>query len=135
VVGIGGRKNNYPSDITRMVIIGTAPDGYEEVHAIVEATVVAAMQTARHGVRASEVDAAARNVISDAGFGEFFVHRTGHGMGIEFHEHPYITATSDTILQSGMVFSIEPGIYLPGTFDIRLEEIVDLREDGPQIFS
>ncbi len=135
VVDIGGRKNGYPSDITRMAIIGTAPKGYEEVHAIVEAAVVAAMQTARPGVRASEVDAAARNVIADAGFGEFFVHRTGHGMGIEVHEHPYITATSDTVLQSGMVFSIEPGIYLPGRFGIRLEEIVVLRDEGPQIFS
>ncbi|MCF6326815.1 MAG: Xaa-Pro peptidase family protein [Devosiaceae bacterium] len=135
VVDIGGRKNGYPSDITRMAIIGTAPDGYEEVHAIVEAAVVAAMQTARPGVRASEVDAAARNVISDAGFGEFFVHRTGHGMGIDIHEHPYITATSETILQSGMVFSIEPGIYLPGRFGIRLEEIVVLRDDGPEVFS
>lgn len=135
VVDIGGRKDGYPSDITRMAIVGTAPDEYDEVHEIVESAVVAAMETARPGVRASEVDAAARDVITKAGYGEFFVHRTGHGMGIEGHEPPYITATSETILQTGMVFSIEPGIYLPDRFGIRLEDIVVLREDGPETFS
>ncbi len=135
VMDIGCTKNGYPSDITRMAIVGPAPDGYDEVHGIVEEAVGAAMEAARPGVRASEVDAAARNVITKAGYGEYFVHRTGHGMGIEGHEPPYITATSDTILEAGMVFSIEPGIYLPGRFGIRLEDIVILREDGPEVFS
>ena len=75
------------------------------------------------------------DVIAKAGYGEFFVHRTGHGMGLEGHEPPYITATSETILEEGMVFSIEPGIYLPGRFGIRLEDIVILRKDGPEILS
>ncbi len=74
-------------------------------------------------------------MIADAGYGEFFVHRTGHGMGIDGHEPPYITSASETVLEEGMVFSIEPGIYLPGRFGIRLEEIVILREDGPEILS
>ena len=86
-------------------------------------------------MRTREVDAAARKVITDAGYGEYFVHRTGHGMGIDGHEPPYITATSDTVLEEGMVFSIEPGIYIPGRFGIRLEDIVILREDGPEILS
>ncbi len=135
VMDIGCTKNGYPSDITRMAVVGDAPDGYDEVHGIVEAAVVAALDAARPGVVASEVDAAARNVITKAGYGEYFVHRTGHGMGIEGHEPPYITATSDTILEAGMVFSIEPGIYLPGRFGIRLEDIVILRDDGPEVFS
>jgi Xaa-Pro aminopeptidase len=135
VIDIGGRKEGFPSDITRMVAIGMPPEGYEEVHAIVEKAVQAALKTARPGVVAKDVDFAARKVIADAGYGEYFVHRTGHGMGIDGHEPPYITATSDTVLEEGMVFSIEPGIYLPGRFGIRLEDIVILREDGPEILS
>ena len=84
---------------------------------------------------AKDVDAAARNVITEAGYGEFFVHRTGHGLGIDIHEPPYITATSKVVLDEGMVFSIEPGIYLQGRFGVRLEEIVILRNDGPEILS
>lgn len=135
VMDIGGGMDGYSSDMTRMAVIGTAPDGYAEIHAIVEAAVQAAMSAARPGVKAHVVDDAARGVITDAGYGEYFVHRTGHGMGVEIHEQPYITSASDTVLETGMVFSIEPGIYLPGRFGIRLEDIVILREDGPEVFS
>ncbi|MCA1442586.1 aminopeptidase P family protein [Ensifer sp. IC4062] len=135
VIDIGGRKQGFPSDITRMAVVGRAPDGYGQIHTIVEKAVQAAMKAARPGVLAKEVDAAARKVIADAGYGEYFVHRTGHGMGIDGHEPPYITATSETILEEGMVFSIEPGIYLPGRFGIRLEDIVILRADGPEVLS
>ncbi|MEO9898983.1 MAG: M24 family metallopeptidase, partial [Paracoccaceae bacterium] len=85
--------------------------------------------------KAHVVDDAARGVITDAGYGAYFMHRTGHGMGVEIHETPYITASSQTILEEGMVFSIEPGIYLPGRFGLRLEDIVILRADGPEILS
>lgn len=135
VIDIGGRKQGFPSDITRMAAVGIPPEGYGEVHAIVEKAVEAALKAARPGVMAKEVDAAARRVIADAGYGEYFVHRTGHGMGIDGHEPPYVTATSETVLEEGMVFSIEPGIYIPGRFGIRLEEIVILRADGPEILS
>lgn len=135
VIDIGGRKQGFPSDITRMAVVGLPPEGYGEIHAIVEKAVQAALRAARPGVLARDVDAAARRIISDAGYGEYFVHRTGHGMGIEGHEPPYITATSETVLEEGMVFSIEPGIYLPGRFGIRLEDIVILREDGPEVLS
>ncbi|NGO51365.1 M24 family metallopeptidase [Allomesorhizobium camelthorni] len=135
VIDIGGRKDGFPSDITRMAVVGEAPEGYGQVHSIVEKAVQAALKAARPGVMAKEIDAAARKVIVDAGYGEYFVHRTGHGLGIDGHEPPYITATSETLLEEGMVFSIEPGIYIPGRFGIRLEEIVILREDGPEIFS
>ena len=135
VIDIGARKEGFPSDITRMAVVGRPPEGYGQIHTIVEKAVQAALKAARPGVLAKEVDAAARKVIADAGYGEYFVHRTGHGMGIDGHEPPYITATSETVLEDGMVFSIEPGIYLPGRFGIRLEEIVILREDGPEILS
>ena len=135
VMDIGGGMDGYSSDITRMALIGEAPDGYQEIHDIVERAVQAAMAAARPGVRAHVVDDAAREVITDAGYGEYFVHRTGHGMGVEVHETPYITASSQTVLDEGMVFSIEPGIYLPGRFGLRLEDIVILRADGPEILS
>jgi Xaa-Pro aminopeptidase len=135
VIDIGARKAGFPSDITRMAVVGRPPEGYGQIHTIVEKAVQAALKAARPGVKAKEVDAAARRVISDAGYGDYFVHRTGHGLGIDVHEPPFITATSETVLEEGMVFSIEPGIYIPGRFGIRLEEIVILREDGPEIFS
>lgn len=135
VMDIGGRLDGYVSDITRMAVVGEAPEGYAEIHAIVEQAVQAALATARPGVVAREVDAAARTIISDAGYGEYFVHRTGHGLGMQGHEEPYLTAASDTVLDENMVFSIEPGIYIPGRFGVRLEEIVILRADGPEVLS
>ena len=135
VMDIGGGHDGYSSDITRMVAFGQPPEGYGEIHQIVDRAVRAALDAARPGVAAKTVDLAARKVITDAGYGEYFVHRTGHGLGTEVHEPPYITAASDTILDEGMVFSIEPGIYLPGRFGVRLEEIVILRADGPEILS
>lgn len=135
VVDMGGRKQGFYSDITRMAVVGQPPEGYGQIHSIVEKAVQAALKAARPGARASDVDDAARGVITDAGYGDYFVHRTGHGLGIDIHEPPYMTATSDVVLEEGMVFSIEPGIYLPGRFGIRLEEIVILRADGPEILS
>ena len=135
VMDIGGGMAGYSSDMTRMAVVGKPPEGYAEVHAIVERAVQAALAVAKPGIKAHEVDDAARGVITDAGYGDFFVHRTGHGMGVEIHEPPYLTATSQTVLDEGMVFSIEPGIYLPGRFGIRLEDIVILRSNGPEIFS
>lgn len=135
VMDIGASVEGYSSDMTRMAIMGSPPTGYQDVHAVVEAAVQAALAAARPGVKAHVVDDAARNVITAAGYGDYFVHRTGHGMGVEIHEQPYITSTSQTMLEEGMVFSIEPGIYLPDRFGIRLEEIVILRADGPEILS
>ena len=135
LIDIGGRKGTFPSDMTRMSILGEPPEGYLEIHAIVERAVQAAIAAAKPGVMAKEVDAAARGVITEAGYGDYFVHRTGHGLGIDIHEPPYITATSEVVLDKGMVFSIEPGIYLQGRFGVRLEEIVILRSNGPEILS
>ncbi len=135
VIDIGGRKDGYPSDMTRMLAVGHPPDGYAEAHALVDRAVEAALAACRPGVRAMDVDAAARRVITEGGLGDAFIHRTGHGLGIDVHEPPYITSVSETVLDEGMVFSIEPGVYLPGRFGIRLEEIVILRKDGPEVFS
>ena len=135
LIDIGGRKDGYPSDMTRVGYCGTPPEGFAEVADVVERAVRAAVAAARPGAKASDVDRAARETIAAAGYGDRFLHRTGHGLGIDVHERPYITATSDVTLQVGNVFSIEPGIYLTGRFGVRLEEIVILRESGAEILS
>ncbi|WP_307742824.1 M24 family metallopeptidase [Gemmobacter fulvus] len=135
VCDIGAKKDGYYSDITRMACCGALPEGYAEVHAVVNAAVEAALAAIRPGIRARDVDAAARAVITAAGYGDYFTHRTGHGVGQEIHEPPYITGVSDVILAPGMVFTVEPGIYLPGRFGIRLEEIAVVTETGCEILS
>ena len=135
VLDIGGRKGEFSSDITRMAVVGEAPSRYDEIHAIVEHAFGSAFDAVRPGVRACDVDKAARKVIEDAGYGDQFLHRTGHGLGIEVHEPPYIMSSSEQILEPGMVFSIEPGIYLSGKFGIRLEDIVVVRDSGAEVLS
>ncbi|MFC7704519.1 M24 family metallopeptidase [Plastorhodobacter daqingensis] len=135
LVDIGGRRGGHVSDITRMAALGHAPEGYAEVHAVVEAAVLAALAAVRPGVPVHAVDDAARGVITDAGYGAFFTHRVGHGLGTEVHEPPYVTATNREPLREGMVFTIEPGIYLPGRFGIRLEEVAVVTAAGAQILS
>ena len=135
VVDIGGRRDGYMSDVTRMAFIGEPTERYREVHGVVEAAVVAAMAAARPGATGAELDAAARDVIEDAGYGEYFVHRTGHGLGLSIHEPPWIMRGSEVPLRVGVVHSIEPGIYLPGEFGLRLEEIVHITPSGCERFS
>ena len=135
VLDIGADRGGYFSDMTRMAHIGEPSARYLEVHVIVEAALQAAMATSKPGATCAEVDAAAREVITEAGYGEYFVHRTGHGLGVSIHEAPWIMAGNDTELVVGNVHSIEPGIYLPGEFGIRLEEIVHVTESGCERFS
>jgi Xaa-Pro aminopeptidase len=135
LLDIGGRSEGYPSDMTRVGTFGDAPAEFEAVWTIVNRAVEAALAAVKPGNPARLVDQAARDVITAAGYGDRFPHRTGHGLGIDVHEEPYITGASERPLEVGNVFSIEPGIYLPGRFGIRLEEIVIVREHGPEIFS
>ncbi len=135
VCDIGGAKAGYNSDITRMACLGAPPSGYAEVHAVVDAAVEAALAVIRPGIPAKAVDDAARSVIAAAGYGTYFTHRTGHGLGTEIHEPPYMTASNDLLLEEGMVFTVEPGIYLPDRFGIRLEEVAVVTADGCRILS
>lgn len=135
LIDTGARIHGYPSDMTRVGYLGTAPEGFGQVYSILDRAVDAALQAVKPGVKASEIDKAARDVITAAGYGPNFLHRTGHGLGIDIHETPYITATSETVLEEGMVFSIEPGIYLQGQFGLRLEEIVIIRNGKAEILS
>jgi Xaa-Pro aminopeptidase len=135
VIDIGARRGGYASDITRMAYVGTPTERYEEVHGIVDRAVEAGLEAAAPGVTCGDVDAAVRGVIEEAGFGEYFVHRTGHGLGLSVHEPPWVMSGEDVALRPGMVHSIEPGIYLPGAFGVRLEEIVQITDDGCSRFS
>jgi Xaa-Pro aminopeptidase len=135
LIDTGCRLDGYPSDMTRCAWFGTPDPEFDRITAIVERAVQAALDAARPGALARDVDRAAREVIAVEGYGDRFLHRTGHGLGVDIHEPPYITATSDTVLQAGNVFSIEPGIYLEGRFGVRLEDVVVLRDDGPEILS
>jgi len=135
LIDTGARIHGYPSDMTRVGFLGTAPEGFGQIHSILDRAVEAAIKAAKPGAKASDVDKAARDVITAAGYGPNFLHRTGHGLGIDIHETPYITATSETVLEEGMCFSIEPGIYLQGRFGLRLEEIVIIRNGVAEILS
>ncbi|WP_328320457.1 aminopeptidase P family protein [Streptomyces sp. NBC_00388] len=130
VLDFGGLKDGYGSDTSRTVHVG--PPGAEEqrVHDIVRAAQEAGCRAVRPGVACQEIDRAARAVITDAGYGERFIHRTGHGIGVTTHEPPYMIEGEEQPLVPGMCFSVEPGIYLPGRFGVRIEDIVTVTEDG-----
>jgi Xaa-Pro aminopeptidase len=131
VVDIGGTTpEGYCSDCTRMYTLGAPPAEFSEYFAVLHEAQLAACAHAGPGVTAESVDAAARDVIDAAGFGAAFVHRTGHGIGVETHEEPYIVAGNATVLEAGMAFSIEPGIYLSGRHGARIEDIVVATADG-----
>lgn len=130
VVDIGGTLDGYCSDCTRDYVLGAPPDGYTDAHDALAAAQRAACDAVAPGVTAAEVDAAARDRLAAEGYGDFFVHRTGHGIGLEEHEEPYIVAGNDLRLEPGMTFSIEPGVYLPGRFGQRIEDIVVVTGEG-----
>ncbi len=132
VVDIGGpTPEGYFSDCTRTYSLGEPADAdVAACYAVLQAAQDAAVAAVAAGMTAEQVDAAARVPITDAGFGEWFIHRTGHGIGLEVHEEPYIVAGNDLKLEPGMAFSIEPGIYLPGRWGARIEDIVVVTEDG-----
>jgi len=132
---LGSRVEGYCSDITRMAFLGEPSPRYREIHRIVDDAVGAALEVIRPGTPIKEVDLAARRVIERAGWREYFTHRTGHGIGLSGHELPSITHTNAMPLEAGMAFSVEPGIYLPGEFGVRLEEIVVVTDRGVEILS
>jgi Xaa-Pro dipeptidase len=128
----------YTSDITRTFVLGNPTDKMKNVFDIVHRAQSAALRVARPGVPCESVDAAARKIISDAGYGpdyKFFTHRVGHGMGMDGHEWPYLVRGNKTLLKPNMVFSDEPGIYIPGQFGIRLEDDMHITENGAELFT
>lgn len=130
VVDIGGTLDGYCSDETRNYALGTPDPAYAELHQVLEQAQQAAVAHAGPGVTAASVDAAARDLLTAHGHGEHFLHRTGHGIGVEEHEPPWIVAGNDRLLEPGMAFSIEPGIYVADTHGARIEDIVVVTHDG-----
>jgi Xaa-Pro aminopeptidase len=128
----GGTRRGYCSDITRMFVVGEPSSEVRDVYAVLVDAQEQGVRAATVGTPCEEVDAAARRVITDAGFGDRFIHRAGHGIGVEAHEDPYLVAGNRLPLAPGHAFSIEPGIYLPGRFGMRLEDIVVATDHGPE---
>ncbi|GIK38411.1 MAG: peptidase M24 [Chloroflexota bacterium] len=130
IIDIGATLNGYQSDMTRMVFIGEPPADFLKAYEAVLAANERGRAAVRPGVMAQEVDRATRSTLEAAGYGDYFIHRTGHGLGLEIHEAPYIMAGNEQPLEEGMVFSVEPGVYLPGQFGIRIEDIVAVTGTG-----
>lgn len=131
VLDFGGTRAGYGSDITRTVHVGDRPnDEVVRVHDVVRRAQEAGYAAARPGVTAASVDAAARAIIAEAGYGDHFIHRLGHGIGLDGHEHPYLVSGNEDRLEPGMAFSIEPGVYLTGRFGVRIEDVAIVAADG-----
>jgi Xaa-Pro dipeptidase len=130
VVDFGGRVRGYGSDTTRMYCVGFAPDGFEEAYAVLRDAQRAAVDAVHPGVTAESIDAVARTIIDDAGYGEFFMHRLGHGIGLDAHEQPYLVEGNAQVIEAGMAFSIEPGVYIPDRWGMRIEDIVVAVDGG-----
>ncbi|MCC6791232.1 MAG: aminopeptidase P family protein [Thermomicrobiales bacterium] len=126
----GGTLEGYKSDITRTVFVGEPTDEFRKVYEIVSRANQATFETVKPGVACQELDRAARKVITDAGYGPQFLHRVGHGLGLDVHEEPYLVEGNAMPLAEGMIFSDEPGIYLEGKFGVRIEDAVVCTKDG-----
>ena len=130
VLDIGGTRAGYSSDTTRTAFVGDPAPEFAALHAVLREAQAAACEAVQPGVPCSEIDAVARRLIDDAGYGDAFIHRTGHGIGMETHEEPYIVASNPEPLQEGHAFSIEPGIYLRDRWGARIEDIVVCTDAG-----
>ena len=132
---LGCMVNGYASDMTRTVAVGKPDDFKKEIYHLTLEAQQAALDMIKPGVTASEVDAAARNVIEKAGYGEYFNHRLGHGIGMDVHEFPSIMEGNDMVIEEGMCFSVEPGIYIPEKVGVRIEDCGYVTKDGFEVFT
>lgn len=135
VLDIGCKKNSYNADMTRTVFFKDATLKAQEVYNTVLEANKKAVSTVKPGARFCDVDKAARKHIEDAGYGKYFTHRTGHSIGLEVHDKGDVSKTNEEILKPGMIFSVEPGIYLPGEVGVRIEDLVLVTEDGYELLN
>ncbi len=135
IVDFGCVFSNYCSDETVTLVVGAPSSQQKQIHQVVYDAHHRALDCLEAGIRCCDVDAVARKTIADAGYGKYFLHSLGHGVGLEVHEAPYLSPRSKTILEEGMVFTIEPGIYVEGFGGVRLESLVHLTASGPEILS
>jgi Xaa-Pro aminopeptidase len=130
IMDVGATYDGYFGDLTKTVFVGSASAKQREIYDTVLRAQTKAIESVKPGIPASYVDKAARDVIKEAGYGERFTHRTGHGLGLEVHEEPSVTAACKTVLKPGMTFTVEPGIYLPQEFGVRIEDNIAVTEEG-----
>jgi Xaa-Pro dipeptidase len=135
VVDWGATYDGYISDLTRTFAVGEVDEEYQKIHKIVQEANAAGRAAAKPGVPCADVDKAARDVIESAGYGVYFTHRTGHGIGMEGHEEPYMRGDNMQLLEPGMAFTVEPGIYLPNRNGVRIEDNVVITETGADVLS
>lgn len=135
LIDMGCRKGGYCSDMTRTFFVGNATEEQKKIHSIVAQANLAAEKIVRPGVSFAKIDEAARSYISEQGYGEFFTHRLGHFIGQTDHEAGDVSATNTSLAEPGMIFSIEPGIYLPGKFGVRIEDLVLVTETGCKVLN
>ena len=135
IMDVGLLWKHYCSDMTRTVHFGEVTDEQKRVRDIVTAANRAGIAACRPGVKMKDIDRAARRVIEDAGYGPYFTHRTGHGIGLDEHEFPDVSSVSEVVARPGMIFSVEPGIYLPDKFGVRVEDLVAITDDGCEVLT
>ncbi len=135
ILDVGAKVDGYCSDMTRTVFLGNPPSDFKEIYKVVRKAQVFALESVRPGMKSDEADSIARDVIKNAGFGDFFGHSLGHGIGMAPHERPFVGPLKPEVLKEGMVFTIEPGIYILGKGGVRLEEMVLLEGDGARILT
>lgn len=132
ILDYGCRVGGYCADITRTVVCGKTTEEVKRVYEIVHRAQEKGVKAVKKGTLAQEIDRAARSMIDGAGYGEYFIHRTGHGIGLDVHEEPYIVEGNKLLLEEGMAFSVEPGIYIPGRFGVRIEDIIVVGSQGAE---
>jgi Xaa-Pro dipeptidase len=135
VIDFGAIIDDYPSDITRTFAVGEIEPEFGRIYDLVRQANAAGNAAAKPGASGRDIDRAARAVIDAAGYGDYFFHRTGHGLGLEVHEPPYIMELNPTPLETGNVFTVEPGIYLTGRGGVRIEDNVVITKDGQHTFT
>ncbi len=135
VLDYGAKYKGYCSDITRTIAIGEMSEEAKKIYNIVREAQQNGIDAVKKGILAKDIDYATRKIIASYGYGLYFIHRTGHGIGLDVHEDPFITSSNSEVIQNGMVFTIEPGIYLPNKFGIRIEDDVLVNEKGISLTS
>ncbi len=134
-IDIGVECQGYKSDLTRVFFLGKIPSKIRQIYEIVRQAQALAIDSIRPGIKICEIDRIARQYIAKYGYGGFFGHNLGHGIGLEVHEQPYISPSNEAITEAGMIFTVEPAIYLPGKFGIRIEDDVAVTEQGREVLS
>lgn len=130
VMDFGCVYNGYCSDMTRTIVIGEASEKHKEIYNVVLKAQLAALEAIKPGVKGKEIDAIARNIIAEAGYGEYFGHGLGHSVGLDIHENPRFSMAEEKVIEEGMVLTVEPGIYVPGFGGVRIEDMVVVTKEG-----